>query len=214
MAKERKNIIVGAAAFYVTVKHSLSSGVTDADFNLPTTLDVKTPSSAIDPEATLNGDSKWRDIGYTQEGVEVSYEPDYGDVEVDQLMDSARLFKQSMRVMVNTTLAEATLENLLVVWGQAEPTALATEGVVDIEAGDLGDEPIERGLAFVGPGPRKSTKQFRLYHVTRAIQTESSSHALRRSENTGLPVSFRILPNEKTSNTAARYGTVRDRARS
>ena len=210
MAKERKNIIVGAANFYVTTKHSLSDGVTSDDFALPT--GITTGTSAIDASALLDADSKWRDVGYTQEGVEVSYEPDYGDVEVDQLLDSARLFKQSMRVMVNTTLAEATLENLLVVWGQVDESL--EDDVLDIEAGELGDEPVERGLAFVGPGPRAASAQQRIYHVERAIQTESSSHSLRRSENTGLPVSFRILPNEKTSVTAARYGTVRDRAKS
>lgn len=208
MARDVKNIIVGAAAFFISVKHSLSTGVSAADFALPSAL--ASGSTAIDAEATLAADVKWREAGYTSEGVEVSYEPDYGDVEVDQLLDSARLYKQSMRVMVNTTFAEATLQNLLVVWGQDDTSITDT---IDIELGDLGGEPLERALAFVGPGPRSTAAQFRLYHVTRAIQTESTSHALRRTEMTGLPVSFRILPNDKTSNTKARYGTVRDRLR-
>jgi len=35
----------------------------------------------------------FRHTGFTTEGLEVSYEPDYGEVEVDQLLDSAKLFK-------------------------------------------------------------------------------------------------------------------------
>lgn len=202
MAYERgnkKNIIVGAAAFFIGAENAiLPVGITGAG-----TSDAK--------EVLTTDSANWTNVGFTSEGVEVSYEPDYGDVEVDQLLDSARVFKQSMRVTVNTTLAEATLENLLVVWGQ-KAGSLNT-GILTIEAGDLGDEPVARALAFVGPAPRPSsgteTKQ-RIYQVDNAIQTESSSHALRRSEATALPVSFRILPSGRAGANNA-YGTVRDR---
>lgn len=191
-AKDSKQILVGAANFYV--------GAAEAAFP---TLSGTTPTTAAPTGYT--------DVGYTQEGVEVSYEPDYGDVEVDQLLDSARIFKQSMRVTVNTTLAQATLENLLIVWGQKTSTLNSTDTenpILTLDGGSLGEAPQERSLLFVGPGPRSASGKVRerLYHVGRAIQTESSSHALRRSEATGLPVSFRILPN-----TAGSYGTVRDR---
>lgn len=195
--KDSKNIIVGAANFFVGV-------AADTATALPT-LTGTTPAAQL-----LAASADWRDVGYTQEGVEVAYAPDYGDVEVDQLLDSARIFKQSMRVTVNTTLAEATLENLLVVWGQNDDTLVT--GVVTIEAGELGEAPNERALAFVGPGPRAAGAKERIYHVTRAIQTESSSHALRRSEVTALPVSFRVLPGDAVSGGKAAYGTVRDRA--
>jgi hypothetical protein len=186
-AKNDKQILVGAAEFYVAA----------AETAFPTLAGT---TKTVD--STLTG---YDTVGFTQEGVEVSYEPDYGDVEVDQLLDSARIFKQSMRVTVNTTLAQATLENLIIVWGQAASTLSAE--VLTLEGGALGDAPIERTLLFVGPGPRTaSTNKERVYHVSRAIQTESSSHALRRSEVTALPVSFRILPT-----SAGSYGTVRDR---
>lgn len=198
---DTKKIIVGAAAFFISAADSATS-VDEADFALPTL------TGAGRAEALVANDAKYKNVGFTSEGVEVSYEPDFGDVAVDQLLDSARIFKQGMKVTVKTTLAEATLENLLVVWGQ-RGTSLASD-VLTIEAGELGDEPIERSLVFVGPAPRlASAPAQRIYHVTRAIQTESSSHALRRSEATTLPVSFRILPGNGVGNA---YGTVRDRA--
>lgn len=206
MAGKDKNIIVGAAQFYV--------GTGDAA--LPTLTAAK-PVSATENQTVLTT-AGFADVGFTQEGVEVSYEPDYGDVEVDQLLDSARVFKQSMRVTVNTTLAEATLENLLIVWGQDGDTLTGGTGTtdkdLDIEAGELGDAPLERSLLFVGPAPRTySVPRERVYHVRRGIQTESSSHALRRSEVTALPVSFRVLP-FTDANGKSSYGTVKDRAKS
>ena len=52
-------------------------------------------------------------MGFTQNGMTLTITPDFGEVEVDQLLDSAKIFKQGMEVMLNTTFAEATLENLL-----------------------------------------------------------------------------------------------------
>ena len=195
-----RNIIIGAAGVYISKADS-------STWTAPTAI----PSLTANTSATvaLDGASTdWRDVEFTMEGLEVAYEPDYGEVEVDQLLDSAKLFKQSMRVTLNSSFAEATLENLLVVWGQRS-ASLSTD-VLTIEAGSLGEEPYERSIAFVGPAPRQAAqKRERVYHVTRAIQTESTSHALRRNEATGLPVSFRVLPD--TSSSVAQYGTIRDR---
>lgn len=201
--KDSKQILVGAGEFFVGTASAAfptaSAGVSILGAGR------NTPPAGYSP------------VGFTQEGVEVSYEPDYGDVEVDQLLDSARIFKQSMKVTVNTTLAQAVLENLVIVWGQKDTTLAndateTTTQVLTLSGGALGDAPVERSLLFVGPGPRYTSASVvkdkeRIYHVGRAIQTESSSHALRRSEVTALPVSFRILPDDATGN----YGTVRDR---
>lgn len=183
-----KNIIIGAAQFWIA-----------------TETDEITAAPTLAPGTDLPTLTGWREVGYTTDGVEISYEPDYGDVEVDQLLDSAVIFKQGMRVTVNTTLMEATLENLLVVWGQTAGTL--TGGVLTIESGDLGDYPLERSLLFRGPAPRGGTAVQRWYHINRAIQTESTAHALRRAEATSLPASFRCLPDDD-----GEYGTITDRA--
>ncbi len=206
-----RNIIVGAAAVYIS---KADSSTWAAPIALPSLTAGTTARTTLDGAST-----DWRDVGYTMEGVEVAYEPDYGEIEVDQLLDSAKLFKQSMRVTLNSSFAEATLENLLVVWGQRSasyaPGATATDDdVLSMEAGSLGEFPYERSIAFVGPAPHKenagaNVPRERIYHVGRVLQTESSSHALRRNEATGLPVSFRVLPSTNTS--VAQYGTIRDR---
>src|ERR1041384_38916 len=204
MTYKVKNIIIGAAAVYLSAEDSTEWTSAPA---LPTVSGTGSYVPALD------GSANWRHTGFTSEGVEVSYEPDYGEVEVDQLLDSAKLFKQSMRVMVNTTFSEATLENLLVVWGQQNDTydTTATEETLAIAAGSLGDEPTERSVAFVGPAPRADagTKRERIYHVRRALSIESSSHSLRRNEATVFPVSFRLLPDPSFS--GQEYGVIKDR---
>ena len=211
MAKGKtQNIIVGAAALFVSEIDSTHEDWYDEE---GTPLSVALPAwvSGTDAASTLDGDADWRNQGFTSEGIEVSYEPEYGEVEVDQLLDSAKMFKQSMTVTVNTTLAEATLENLMVAWGQQASTYTAgTDEELAITSGELGDEPVERALAFVGPSPRVGgQKRERVYHVRRALQVEATSHALRRNEATLFPVAFRLLPDP--NHTGAEYGTIRDR---
>ncbi|QWT29928.1 major tail protein [Streptomyces phage TunaTartare] len=207
MAYQVRNIIIGAAALYISVKDS-----TDAAWNGGPALPAS-PGAGSSFTTALDGSADFRHTGFTTEGLEVSYEPDYGDVEVDQLLDSAKLFKQSMRVTINTTLAEAALENLLVAWGQQSATLTSTTSTTElgIAAGALGDEPVERALVAVGPGPKTAAgaKRERVYHARRVLSVESSAHSVRRNEATVFPVSFRLLPDPAFA--GSEYGVIRDR---
>src|SRR5687768_11847985 len=97
----KKNIIVGAASLFIGPSGTTAPAV------------VGTTSY----RTTMAGAAGWRDVGYTQDGLEVATDPSFADVEVDQLLDAAKIFKDGMGLSVSTTLAEATLENLLVAWG-------------------------------------------------------------------------------------------------
>ena len=207
MAYSSTNIIVGAAAFY----HSVKNSAEDSGFYTGGVPGVVLPSlGSARAEAALNGSSEWHHVGFTSEGVEFSYEPDFGEVQVDQLLDVAKMFKQGMRASVNTTLTEATLENLILAWGQ-KSSSLAS-GELKIEAGSLGDEPVERSLAFVGPAPRGSggAKQERVYWLRRALQVEASNHSLSRNDATVIPCSFRLLAHQSVE-SGGDYGTIKDR---
>ena len=197
MAQIHKNIIVGAAAVFI-------SKAVGSPEELPAGAKSTSGPTA---RGVLDTDAKWQELGFTTDGIEVSYEPDFGEVTVDQALDSVKMFKQGMRVSVNTTLSEATLFNLMVAWGQAEGTvkgnerAGAAETELQISGGALHDDPVERSLAFVGPAPKavvppadKDKKRERVYHLRRALQVESSAHSLSRSDATTFPVSFRCMP--------------------
>lgn len=210
----KQNIIVGAASLYISNTPGDTSVVTDKPAFAAESYRDTLEAVAWDPaETDLTEAAAWKPTGYTQEGLEISYEPDYGDVEVDQLLDSAVVFKQSMRVSLNTTLAEATLYNLMLAWGQAATTltSTASDAELDIEGGSLGEAPEERGFIAVGNGVHGRTgSQYseRTYHAYRVLNVESSTHGLKRNENTGIPVSFRALP----ANSGL-YGKIKDRKR-
>lgn len=166
--------------------------------------------------AVLDANAAWSHVGFTQDGLEMAYSPDYTDVEVDQWLDSALTFKSSMRVMFNTTLAQATLYNLMLAWGQSSTTLTsnASEATLDIGDGDLGTAAVERGLIAIGNGTTgrtagQATYSERFYHAYRIINVDETSIGMRRAENTGVPVSFRALPDQTTS----KYGQVKERKR-
>lgn len=214
----KQNVIVGAASLYIG----------NAAVNQPIAGQQKPPFTAQSYRTTLEGTawnaavtdptlaSFWQGTGYTMEGFEVSYEPDYADVQVDQLLDSVLVFKQAMRVSLNTTLAEATLYNLMLSWGQAASTLTSTASDTElvVDGGALGAAPVERTLIAVGNGSYLRNTQTagataygeRVYHAFRILQVEQSAHGLKRSEATGIPVSFRALPADDGT-----YGKIKDR---
>lgn len=217
MAKKASNIIVGAAEVFLTVGDG--AGVTKPAF-VDDTRYAETLEGAT---------ADWREVGFTQDGLELSYEPDFAEIEVDQLLDVAKIFKQSIRASLNTTMVEATLENLAIVWAQTGAVKAATdtsqdgdvltdlEKEIGIEAGSLGDAPSERQLIAIGRSPvtqdaaaiAAGHSYERVYHVRRVLSVESSSHSLMRADATTFPVSFRLMPD--TSVPGAEYGTIRDR---
>ncbi len=213
MAASVRNIIVGAAQVFVSASTS-QTGAPVA--NLPTL------SSGSSAATTVAADANWRDVGYTTNGLELSYEPDFGEIAVDQLLDAARLFKQGQKVMLKTEFAEATLENLFVVMNQTsgyntdnakKESGTLINGVtnaIEVQGGTLGDYPVERSLIAVGPGPRPTSgNNERVYYAARAMSMDASAHGLKRDSGTFFPVSFRLLPVASTSNA---YGKIIDRS--
>lgn len=196
----KKNIIVGAGSVFIGPAWD-GTGANPAP----------AVSGTTSYRTTVAGAAGWRDVGYTQDGLSVSTDPSYTDVEVDQLLDAAKIFKDGMGLSISTSFAEATLENLLIAWGQAESTltSTGTEKTIVIDGGSLGEAPLERGLIAVGNGPEKTgTNAYgeRTYHAYRVLSVEGSEHTLARSEATIIPVTFRALPAD-----TGKYGIVRDR---
>jgi hypothetical protein len=205
------NIIVGAAALFTHDAgpigyDDVTNKITDAQaaVDLPALT-----ASATSYKDTLSSDEDYSNIGYTSNGLELAFQPDFGDVAVDQLLDVARLFKQGMTVNLNTSFAEATLENLLVAIA-GDDSDLTTAGGLQsmkISAGDIGDVPLERGLVAVGPGSGSSlTPKERIYVAYRALSIENVTVSAKRDEATMFEVSFRLLPNDNAS-----YGKIVDR---
>jgi hypothetical protein len=198
------NIIVGAAALFV------------ADANLNTTTNA-IPSfvSTESYKSTLSADPDYTNVGYTMNGIELQFQPDFGEVQVDQILDVAKLYKQGMQVNLATAFAEATLENLLLATAGQDSDlsgnkASSAGRTLNLSAGDIGECPVERGIVAVGPGTgdcEDSGNVERVYVAYRALSIENVTVSAKRDEASMFEVSFRLLPDDLT----ATYGKIVDR---
>lgn len=193
------NIIVGAAALFTFEAGPL----TDAD--MPAYVNGTTYRE------TLSADADFRNVGYTMNGLELQFQPDFGEVNVDQVLDVAKLYKQGMQVNLNTTFAESTLENLLfaIAGSDSNLSTVAGNPTLNLSAGDIGECPVERGLVAVGPGTgdcAEGSNLERVYVAYRALSIENVTVSAKRDEATMFEVSFRLLPNDNAS-----YGKIVDR---
>jgi len=150
------------------------------------------------------------DLGATQDGAEISWEPDMVDIEVDQFGDAARIVNSKIKVSVKTKLAEGTLDNLLIAWNYPASKLVNAGGFKTLSIGIQSVYPEERYLRITGnaPGTTASVSKLRTYECNRVVSYSSSSHMMKRSENVAFPVEFRVLPDP--SKTGAEYGTIKD----
>lgn len=209
-AGDAKQIIVGAAALFVKEAGELAL----AD------LPVFTPGTGY--ATAMSVDTDFRNVGFTTNGLELQFQPDFGEVQVDQLLDVAKLYKQGMQVNLRTAFAESTLKNLLVAIAGLESDLRtgtssapgitgtgATTTTLDLSSGRLGGCPVERGLVAVGPGTGDCTAangKERIYVAFRALSMDTVTVSAKRDSASTFEVSFRLLPNGSGS-----YGRIVDR---
>jgi hypothetical protein len=185
-------------------------------------------SNIVVGEATLKlGDSanattiaamdSFADLGATQNGVEISWEPDMVDIEIDQYGDAARIVQSKVKVMVKTTLAEATLNNLALAWNYDQNTG--GDSIVNNNDGantqtfKFGAQtvfPYEKALVITGTAPNSAAGavKTRKFYTKRAISMEASNVTMKRAEASVFAVGFRILP--KTEDSGYEYGKIVD----
>ena len=212
---DSKQIIVGAAALFVSKT---------AEFD-PTNTSPVLPDfvAGVAYRETLSNSNVVRNVGYTSNGLEIQFQPDFGEVQVDQLLDVAKLYKQGMQVSLNTAFAEATLENLLVAiaapssnlvdnqkWNNPlERGSINYADVLELTSGEIGECPVERGLIAVGPGTGDcavGSSIERIYVAYRALSIENVTVSAKRDAPSMFEVSFRLLPADNGS-----YGKIVDR---
>ena len=224
-----KNILVGASPLFISSTDSTdtSNYVDNAE---PGSTAAAAFVSGTSYTSTLNGVTSgtfyYRNVGYTNNGLQITYNPTYGSVTVDQLLDTAKLFKESMEVMIATEMTEGTLENVLTVFGQGASTLTAESGfstgttnktkTLGLAAGALGVAPTERQLIAVGQAPTttdgdNSKTTERVYYARRVLSVQQSQFSLARNNPTTFPVTFRLLPSGDTAYAGQEYGKIIDR---
>jgi len=223
-----KNILVGASPLFLS-----TIDVNDADYianaepgvliaSGATTAGIPAYASGVSYTTTLNnvdqtaGKFGYRNVGFTNNGLQITYNPTFDSVTVDQLLDTAKLFKSAMEVMIATEMSEGTLENIVAVFGQ-RASSISTTGTgaskvdtLGLEAGSLGAAPTERQLIAIGQAPTAAaTATERVYYARRVLSVQQSQFSLARTTPTTFPVTFRLLPDANYS--GSEYGKIIDR---
>lgn len=216
-----KNILVGASPLFLSNTDITTAGYTEnaapgaGDYAFEAGVSFTQTLNDIDQVAGTFG---YRNVGFTNNGLQVTYNPSYGSVTVDQLLDTAKLFKESMEVMIATEMAEGTLENVLTVFGQRSTTLASTgtgasaQDKLGIAGGALGEAPTERQLIAVGQAPTsEATATERVYYARRVLSVQQSQFSLARNAASTFPVTFRLLPDGSSANVGQEYGFIVDR---
>jgi hypothetical protein len=223
-----RNILVGASPLFLsTIDVNDADYIENAEAGVAVAAGTKTVgvpafASGVSYANTLNavdqtaGKFGYRNVGFTNNGLQITYNPTFDSVTVDQLLDTAKLFKSAMEVMIATEMSEGTLENIATVFGQPAST-LSTAGAgvtkvdtLGLEAGALGAAPTERQLIAVGLAPTaSSTASERVYYARRVLSVQQSQFSLARTTPTTFPVTFRLLPD--ASYAGSEYGKIIDR---
>jgi hypothetical protein len=204
-------IIVGAAQLFVSNAGALeyNAGADAYTFGSGSVSQIPGFVPGTPYADTVEANANFRNVGYTMNGLEVQFQPDFGEVQVDQLLDVARLYKQGMSVSLVTAFAEATLDNLItaIAAKEADKTTSGTTETLELKSGDIGDVPVERALVAVGPGTGDPniTKE-RVYVANRALSIESVTVSAKRDTPSMFEVTFRLLSASNGS-----YGKIVDR---
>jgi hypothetical protein len=238
-----RNILVGASPLFISNIDSTSAGYAAYENSEPGSANAGALVPGTSYTDTLNGIDTgtfyYRNVGFTNNGLQITYNPTYDSVTVDQLLDTAKLFKSAMEVMIATEMSEGTLENVLVVFGQpddpANNNAITQDNTIiksgagtshkttlGLAAGALGIAPTERQLIAVGQAPTRLAsgvslaeanvaKSERVYYGRRVLSVQQSAFTLARSAPTTFPVTFRLLPTATSGYEGQEYGKIIDR---
>ncbi|MEU7240326.1 hypothetical protein [Streptomyces sparsogenes] len=140
MSVTTTNLIMGPAGLYIA-----AFGATE-----PADTDVNTAPAA----------SAWTDLGGTQDGVKLTVDQTYTDLDVDQIVDvaGARLTKRVFTI--ETNLAEPTLENLKYLLNDG--TAASGSGYKNFEPtyASSATQPTYRAVLLDGYAPNQLRRRF------------------------------------------------------
>ena len=149
-------------------------------------------------------------LGYTSGGVVIALTTDRVDKEVDQSFSPIGILKVRESYEIRTSLAEATLENLKIVWEQTATIVAGGAAVGEIPNRTLdwgvNQGIVEHTLEFLGNSPEGFVRRF---NVNRAVVFAVGETNHVRDGITLIPVTFRILPDVSLA-IDKQYGSIED----
>lgn len=150
----------------------------------PATLWIAAFGATEPLDATVAPAVAWVDAGATKDGVNISINQEYSELEVDQLADipGQRLIKRT--ITIETNLAENTLANLKTALNGGTTTATAYTAGTGILSGA---EPTYSALLIDGVGP--SGKNRRIV-VRKVLSTDNVEFSYAKGDQSVYAVTF------------------------
>jgi len=149
---------------------------------------------------SIDGES----VGYTSGGVMIVMTADRMDKEVDQSYAPVGIHKIKETFELRTSLAEATLANLKLIWEQSE--AVVESSPSRTLSWGMNPNVIEHSMEFIGKSPEGYD---RTYTVYKAVIWEVGEVTHQKDAITVVPVTFRILP-DIDKGVGKEYGQIVD----
>lgn len=146
----------------------------------------------------------WTELGYTDDGVTVDYEPTFQDVTVDEELLPVKKIKIGEKITVSANLAENTLENYQFAMG-LPVTALTTDTTAKTKTLTMGLNPDipEHQIKLEGKNPDGLD---RTMIFTRVVSVGKVSTKHNKKDKKLIPIQLEVLTDD-TGN----YGTIVDK---
>lgn len=133
--------------------------------------------------------SGWTDIGGTQDGVTVSFEREFFELEADQIVDVPESRETKRVATVKTNMAEVTLTNLKYALGSGTVTASASYSTFEPDDVGASQAPTYWALCFVGKAPGLFNRRA---FFRKCLSVESVESAYKKGEQTLYPVTWKV----------------------
>lgn len=132
-------------------------------------------------------DAAWKDVGYTDAGIDAVYTPSIKQINVDEEASPVGDLLESEKYEVSAALAEATLANLnRAISASSFTDDTSTKKTIIV---GIGSKPLNYVMvAVVGPAP--GTNLTRVIIIRKAICTSAVSMKITRKDKVTIPVKF------------------------
>jgi hypothetical protein len=130
------------------------------------------------------------DLGGTLDGVNLTIDQTWSDLDADQIIDVAGTRQVKRQVAVATKLAEPTLNNLATVLNDSAPTTAAASAFYEPSDGMAAFVPAYRALLFEGFSPNGRRRWVILRKV---INTEGTGFAAKKDDQGNFSVTWKTF---------------------
>lgn len=169
------------------------------------------PPVNVDP---VVWDVAWKEVGYTDDGLQFGYNPAFNDINVDEEMAPIDTFLNGETATLACKVAEPTLDNL------AYAISACTKSQVAAATGVPGTTKVvfgsgDRVMYMVGfeglaPAGTLTTKPWRIFVGFKAIAKGNVQLAMKRATKTVIPVQFNLFA-DSTKAAGSRLGYYVDK---